>query len=82
MKTCGPGTSWSSVFGMLRQCYPLMVRSARTEVVQGMEGLQRWAIAVVPPCYTAQVLYAWGDPISDGPAFKLDGSHTAEEQMP
>src|SRR5688572_24889175 len=36
---------------------------------------------VVPPGYTAQVLYAWGDPVSDGPVFKLDGSHTAEEQI-
>jgi hypothetical protein len=36
---------------------------------------------VVPPGYTAQVLYAWGDPISDGPAFKPDASNTAAEQM-
>src|SRR5262245_10166487 len=33
---------------------------------------------VVPPGYTTQVLYAWGDPISDGPAFKADASNTAE----
>ena len=24
---------------------------------------------VVPPGYTAEVLFAWGDPVSDGPAF-------------
>ena len=35
---------------------------------------------VVPPGYTAQVFFAWGDPISDGPAFKPDASNTAEEQ--
>jgi uncharacterized protein len=35
---------------------------------------------VVPPGYTAQVLYAWGDPISDGPVFKPDASNTHEEQ--
>jgi secreted PhoX family phosphatase len=36
---------------------------------------------VVPPGYTAQVLYAWGEPISDGPAFKPDASNSAAEQM-
>jgi secreted PhoX family phosphatase len=36
---------------------------------------------VVPPGYRAEVVFAWGDPISDGPAFKPDASNTAEEQM-
>jgi secreted PhoX family phosphatase len=35
---------------------------------------------VVAPGYTAQVLIAWGDPVSDGPAFAPDASNTAEEQ--
>ncbi|WP_018138499.1 MULTISPECIES: PhoX family phosphatase [unclassified Thioalkalivibrio] len=34
----------------------------------------------VPLNYTARVLYAWGDPVSDGPAFRQDGLNTAEEQ--
>jgi uncharacterized protein len=34
----------------------------------------------VPAGYTVDVLYAWGDPISDGPAFKPDASNTAAEQ--
>ena len=36
---------------------------------------------VVPSGYTAQVFFAWGDPISDGPVFKPDASNTAAEQM-
>ena len=35
---------------------------------------------VVPPGYRADVLIAWGDPVSDGPGFNQDGSNTAEEQ--
>jgi len=35
---------------------------------------------VVPPGYTAKVLIAWGDPVSDGPAFAPDASNTAAEQ--
>ncbi|UVT14451.1 MAG: PhoX family phosphatase [Nitrospira sp.] len=35
---------------------------------------------VVPAGYTADVLIAWGDPVSNGPAFKQDGSNTAADQ--
>lgn len=35
---------------------------------------------VVPKGYTAEVLIAWGDPVSHGPAFKQDASNTAVEQ--
>ena len=36
---------------------------------------------VVPRGYLAEVLYAWGDPISDGPAFKPDASNSIEDQL-
>jgi secreted PhoX family phosphatase len=35
---------------------------------------------VVPEGYVAEVLYAWGDPVSDGPAFRTDAGNSAEEQ--
>jgi uncharacterized protein len=35
---------------------------------------------VVPKGYTAEVLIAWGDPVSNGPAFKQDASNSAEDQ--
>ncbi|HKU13253.1 MAG TPA: PhoX family phosphatase [Steroidobacteraceae bacterium] len=35
---------------------------------------------VVPQGYTAEVLIAWGDPISDGPEFKDDASNSAYHQ--
>ena len=35
---------------------------------------------VVPEGYSAQVLIAWGDPVSDGPAFRQDAGNTSAEQ--
>ena len=34
----------------------------------------------VPESYILQVLYAWGDPISNGPAFRSDAGNSAAEQ--
>ncbi|WP_313951080.1 PhoX family phosphatase [Accumulibacter sp.] len=34
----------------------------------------------VPAGYTLQLLYAWGDPVSDGPAFRADAANSAAEQ--
>jgi hypothetical protein len=36
---------------------------------------------VVPPGYTAEVLIAWGDPVSNGPAFNQDASNSAADQV-
>lgn len=35
---------------------------------------------VVPPGYTAKVLIAWGDPVSNGPSFNRDASNSAADQ--
>lgn len=43
-------------------------------------GVSQKDLVQVPNDYQVQVLYAWGDPISDGPAFKPDASNSAEEQ--
>lgn len=63
---------------------------AQTEVSQrvnqGLMGFKSIPVAdlvddvVVPEGYSCQVFYRWGDPVSDGPAFKLDASNTAAEQ--
>ena len=34
----------------------------------------------VPDGYTVQLLFAWGDPISNGPAFRADAGNSAAEQ--
>src|SRR3972149_558487 len=34
----------------------------------------------LPPGYVYDVLLAWGDPVSDGPAFKEDGSNSTADQ--
>ncbi|MFW5451866.1 MAG: PhoX family protein [Methylophagaceae bacterium] len=36
---------------------------------------------VVPEGYTSEIFYRWGEPVSDGPSFKMDGSNTANEQL-
>lgn len=36
---------------------------------------------VVPEGYRAEVFYRWGDPISAGPAFNMDASNSAADQL-
>lgn len=46
-----------------------------TPIAASLEDLVR-----VPEGYVAQLLYAWGDPVSNGPAFRSDAGNSASEQ--
>jgi len=69
---------------------PMLVRSSATFAAardpspapitfQGVAATTADAVTV-PPGYTARALFAWGDPISDGPAFADDASNSADDQ--
>jgi secreted PhoX family phosphatase len=69
--------------GALLDVVPVSARSRTgNDPLLGFEGIPVSAddTVTVPPGYTASVLIAWGDPVSDGPAFKPDASNTAAEQ--
>lgn len=68
--------------GSLMHAVPASAGGGKHHVTLGFESVPVSSAdtVVVPKGYTAKVLIAWGDPISDGPAFKQDGSNTAEEQ--
>jgi uncharacterized protein len=57
-------------------------RRRRDRPLLGFEGIPVSSKdeVVVPAGYTATVLIAWGDPISDGPGFKPDASNTIADQ--
>src|SRR5262245_56433189 len=57
-------------------------RARASDALLGFKGVpvSKADAVTVPPGYTAEVLYAWGDPIADGPAFKPDASNTIADQ--
>ena len=68
--------------GNLLAAVPATAGVARTSSLLGFQSIpvSTADALVVPSGYSARVLIAWGDPVSDGPAFKPDASNTAEEQ--
>ena len=68
--------------GSLLSAVPLSAKSWHHFPLLGFQGIPVSSADTVevPPGYTAKVLIAWGDPVSNGPAFKPDASNTAAEQ--
>jgi secreted PhoX family phosphatase len=66
----------------LLRAVPVTAKGRRTKHLLGFPGIPVSTAdeVVVPPGYTARVLIAWGDPVSNGPAFRPDASNTAAEQ--
>src|SRR5262245_61187814 len=62
---------------------PAAVAQATAGSLLGFTGvpISKADTLVVPQGYVAEVLYAWGDPVSDGPAFSPDASNTSAHQM-
>src|SRR5262245_10861928 len=69
--------------GALIDAVPVSARShGRRDPLLGFQGIPVSADDTVtaPDGYTAKVLIAWGDPVSDGPAFEQDASNSAADQ--
>ena len=74
------GTALFGVEALLRSV-PVAAHDRRRPVL-GFDGIPVSSAdtVVVPEGYTAKVLISWGDPLSDGPAFRQDASNSAADQ--
>jgi len=78
--------SGGSLAFLLNLPLPLQAASGNAQVKAPAIGFTPIAAAVadgvrVPAGYQVQVVHAWGDPVSDGPAFRADASNSAQEQQ-
>jgi secreted PhoX family phosphatase len=66
---------------LLGRVAPLRVAEAADDLI-GFRGVpeSKADTVVVPGGYSAEVLYAWGDPVGNGPDFKNDASNTITDQ--
>lgn len=67
---------------VLLRAVPAAAHGRRKRSLLGFQGIpvSDADTVVVPRGYTADVLISWGDPVSNGPAFKQDASNSAADQ--
>jgi secreted PhoX family phosphatase len=77
----GAATSLGGIGGLLHSM-PALARRHDHEPLLGFTGIPVSSAdaVVVPEGYTARVLIAWGDPVSNGPVFQQDASNSAADQ--
>jgi secreted PhoX family phosphatase len=68
--------------GALLKAVPASAQNRGRQPLLGFQGIpvSDADTVVVPVGYTAEVLIAWGDPVSNGPEFKQDASNSAADQ--
>jgi len=69
--------------GALLKAVPASAHGRGSGPLLGFQGIavSTADTVVVPQGYTAEVLIAWGDPVSNGPAFNQDASNSAADQV-
>ncbi|MEX1200669.1 MAG: PhoX family phosphatase [Methylophaga sp.] len=72
--------------GLISAAMPLSLRAASSHhsALLGFKPIPTADLldeVVVPDGYQAEVFYRWGEPVSNGPAFKMDASNNAADQL-
>ena len=78
----GAATGLVSLLGLSQSACSTLAKGSGKPTTLSFKGVPISAAdtVVVPEGYTSQLFFAWGDPISDGPAYKPDASNSAAEQ--